>query len=349
MREMAYRPVIELTRGGIVESIHHGAIAVADPSGALNAWWGDAEVVTFLRSSAKPFQAIPLLESGAADQLQLSLEQIAVICASHSGTDEHVRAVSSIQEQVGILEADLMCGVHPPPHRQTARRLQEQGLEPTQNRHNCSGKHTGMLTLASFLGEPLADYINPQHPVQVQIIQAFAEMCGLEPEAVVLGIDGCSAPVFAVPLIAAATAFARLMDPASLAPERAEACRGVVTAMTSHPYMVAGPDRFDTRLMEVTAGRVLAKGGAESYQGLGVRAGIISPDAPALGVAIKIADGDRGDRARPAVALSVLEDLGVLSDEEREALGEFGPRELKNYREVTVGHIRACFHLQRNM
>lgn len=347
MPEMGYRPVVELTRGGIVESIHHGAVAVADPSGVLHAWWGDAEVVTFLRSSAKPFQTIPLLESGAADHYQLSLEQIAVICASHSGTDEHARMVASIQERVGFSEADLLCGVHPPYHRQTAKRLLKQGLEPTPNRHNCSGKHTGMLTLASFLGEPLEDYINPQHPVQVQILQTFAEMCGLEPEAVVLGIDGCSAPVFAVPLVAAATAFARLMDPSGLDPDRADACRGVVTAMTSHPYMVAGPDRFDTRLMEVTTGRVLAKGGAEAYQGIGVREGVISPDAPALGVAIKIGDGDRAGRARSVVAVSVLEDLGVLSDEEREALGEFGPRELTNYRDLTVGHIQTCFHLQR--
>jgi L-asparaginase II len=349
MREMGYRPVVELTRGGIVESIHHGAVAVADSSGALHAWWGDAEVVTFLRSSAKPFQALPLLESGAADHFQLSLEQIAVVCASHSGTDEHVRMVASIQERVGFSEADLLCGVHPPYHRQTAKRLLKQGLEPTPNRHNCSGKHTGMLTLASFLGESLEDYINPQHPVQVQILQTFAEICGLEPETVILGIDGCSAPVFAVPVIVAATAFARLMDPSGLDPDRADACRGVVAAMTSHPYMVAGPDRFDTRLMEVTAGRVLTKGGAEAYQGIGVRAGVLSPDAPALGVAIKIADGDHGGRARPVVALSLLEDLGVLSDNEREALGEFGPRELVNHREVTVGHLRACFDLQRKM
>jgi L-asparaginase II len=111
--------------------------------------------------------------------------------------------------------------------------------------------------------------------------------------------------------------------------------------------MVAGPDRFDTRLMEITAGWVLAKGGAEGYQGLGVRTGVISPDAPALGVAIKIADGDRAGRTRPTVALSVLEELGVLSDEEREALGEFGPRELTNYRDLIVGHIQTCFHLQR--
>jgi L-asparaginase II len=346
-REMSYQPVIEITRGGIVESIHYGAVVVADPSGNLHAGWGDVEIVTFLRSSAKPFQALPLLESGAADHYQLSLEQIAVICASHSGTDEHVRAVTSIQEKVGFSEEDLMCGVHPPLHRQTALRLQQEGKEPTPNRHNCSGKHTGMLTLASFLGEPLSDYIDPRHPVQVRILQTFAEMCGLEPEQVVVGIDGCSVPTFAVPLKAAATAYARLMDPSALDPGRAEACRGVVTAMTSHPYMVAGPDRFDTRIMEVTAGRVLAKGGAEGYQGMGVRAGVISPDAPALGVAIKIADGDRGGRARSPVALTVLEDLGALTQEERDALQEFGPRETTNYRGLTVGQLRTCLHLQR--
>jgi L-asparaginase II len=347
MRDMGYRPVVELSRGGRVESIHHGAVAVADPSGALYARWGDAEVVTYLRSSAKPFQALALLESGAADHYELSPEQIAVICASHSGTDEHVRVVSSIQKRVGFTEADLRCGVHPPFHRETAQRMKEQGLEPTPNRHNCSGKHTGMLTLASFLGEPLDDYINPEHPIQVQIRNTFAEMCGLEPGSVGLGIDGCSAPVFAVPMIAAATAFARLMDPSELSPERASACRDVVSDMTSHPIMVAGPDRFDTRLMGTTAGRVLAKGGAEAYQGLGIRSGILSPEAPALGVAIKIADGDRGDRARPTVALSVLQQLGVLSEEEIAAVAEFGARDLTNYRGVKVGQIRPCIQLQR--
>jgi L-asparaginase II len=242
-----------------------------------------------------------------------------------------------------------LCGVHAPLHKPTAERVREQGIEPTANRHNCSGKHTGMLTLASFLGEPLSDYINPQHPVQGRIIQTFAEMCSLDTESVVVGIDGCSVPTFAVPLRTAATAFARLMDPSALAPGRAEACRGVVAAMTSHPYMVAGPDRFDTRLMEVTAGRVLAKGGAEAYQGMGVRAGVIDPDAPALGMAIKIADGDRGGRAREAVALAVLEDLGALTQGEREALQEFGSREMTNHRGLIVGQIRTCFQLQRNM
>ena len=344
---MSYQPVVELTRGTIVESIHHGAVAVADASGKLHAWWGDPQIVTYLRSSAKPFQALPLVESGAAAQYDLTPKQIAVICSSHSGTNEHVQTVASIQSIVGVTEDDLLCGVHPPYHYETAQRMKEEQREPTPNFHNCSGKHTGMLAMARFLKESLSDYIDPHHPVQGLILQTFAEMCGLDPGEVVLGTDGCSVPNFAVPLQAAARAYARLMDSSGLSADRAEACRKVVAAMTSNPYMVAGPDRFDTRLMEVTGSRLLTKGGAEGYQGIGIPAGALGPDSSAVGVAIKIADGDRGHRARAIVALAVLEGLGVLPIEEREALAEFGPRVLTNSSGLTVGQLRTCFHMER--
>ena len=344
---MSYQPVVELTRGTIVESIHHGAVAVADASGKLHAWWGDPQIVTYLRSSAKPFQALPLVESGAAAQYDLTPKQIAVICSSHSGTNEHVQTVASIQSIVGVTEDDLLCGVHPPYHYETAQRMKEEQREPTPNFHNCSGKHTGMLAMARFLKESLSDYIDPHHPVQGLILQTFAEMCGLDPGEVVLGTDGCSVPNFAVPLQAAARAYARLMDSSGLSADRAEACRKVVAAMTSNPYMVAGPDRFDTRLMEVTGSRLLTKGGAEGYQGIGIPAGALGPDSSAVGVAIKIADGDRGHRVRAIVALAVLEGLGVLPIEEREALAEFGPRVLTNSSGLTVGQLRTCFHMER--
>jgi L-asparaginase II len=343
---MNYKPVLEVTRGEIVESVHYGAVAVTDTSGKLNAWLGDPEVVTFLRSSAKPFQGLPLLESGAAAHYGLSSEQIAVICSSHSGTDEHVREVASIQSMVGVTEDDLLCGVHPPFHNATAERLKQEGFEPTPNHHNCSGKHTGMLALARFLDAPSKTYVDPNHLVQRRNLQIFAELCGLEPEAVEVGIDGCSAPNFAVPLRAAATAFARLADPSGLTPERAEACNMVVTAMTSHPLMVAGPDRFDTRLMEVTSGRLIAKGGAEGYQGVGILSGAIAPDSKALGVAIKIADGDCKHRARAPVTLAVLEAIGALGDKQREALVEFGPQPVLNHLGLEVGRLRTCFHLE---
>jgi L-asparaginase II len=344
---MSYKPVLEVTRGEIVESIHFGAVAVADTSGKLIAWWGDAETVTYLRSSAKPFQGLSLLESGAAAHYGLSSEQIAVICSSHSGTDEHVQEVASIQSAVGVTEGDMLCGVHPPFHLATAERLKKEGLEPTPNRHNCSGKHTGMLALARFLDTPSTNYVDPNHLVQRRNLQIFAEMCGLESEAVEVGIDGCSAPNFAVPLRTAAIAFARLADPSGFAPERAEACNMVFTAMTSHPLMVAGPDRFDTRLMEVIGGRLVAKGGAEGYQGIGILPGVIASDTPALGVAIKIADGDCRHRARAPVTLAVLEALGALDDRQREALVEFGPQPVLNHLGLEVGNLRTCFHLER--
>jgi L-asparaginase II len=342
---MEYRPVVEITRGGVVESVHNGVIAVTDSSGALYAWWGDVRTPTYLRSSAKPFQALPLIESGAAQHFGLSDRQIAVVCASHSGTDEHVQVVASIQDKAELTEEALGCGTHPPFHRQTARRLEQEGLQPTPLRHNCSGKHTGMLVLARFLGESMIDYLETDHPVQQMILGTFAEMCLFSLGEVVIGIDGCSAPNFAVPLQAAATAYARLVDSSGLESKRKAACQRVVAAMTSHPDMVGGPERFDTRLMEVTGGRLVSKGGAEGYQGIGILPKVLDPNSPALGVAIKIADGDRGQRARAVVTLSVLDALGALKSEEKKALADYGPKALTNHRDLTVGLIRPSFQL----
>jgi L-asparaginase II len=158
---MVYQPAIEIIRGEIVESIHQAAVAVTDPAGNLLASWGSPETTTYMRSSAKPFQVLPLLERGGMAFFDLSFQEIAVMCSSHSGTDSHLRRVLSIQEKVGISEGDLMCGVHPPTDLETADRLKREGLEPTPNRHNCSGKHSGMLALARLIGAPLDDYILP--------------------------------------------------------------------------------------------------------------------------------------------------------------------------------------------
>lgn len=342
-----YVPLFELTRGEIVESVHFGAAAVMDACGNLVAWVGDPQAVTFLRSTAKPFQALPFLENGGRAAYDLSLEEIALICASHSGTDEHVATVRSIQAKTGVREADLLCGIHPPGDRAAAEALRQRGEEPTPNRHNCSGKHSGMLAFARLQGWPTTDYIHPQHPLQKAILQAFAEMCSLPPGQVEIGIDGCSAPNFGVPLRQAALGLARLCDPSQLPERRAAACREIVQAMTSHPGMVGGPGRFDTRLMEVARGRLLAKGGAEGYQGLGLLPGGRGPASPALGIAFKISDGDPTGRARPAVALEILRQLGALSPAELEALADFGPTlPVRNWRKLQVGQGRPAFRLQ---
>lgn len=332
---MSYLPVLELTRGGIVESIHFGAIAVADAEGRLVASYGDPRAVTFLRSSAKPFQTLPLLESGGAERFGFTPREIALTCGSHLGLDMHADTVRAMQAKIGVSESDLLCGTHP-----------VEGFEPTPNRHNCSGKHTGMLAQAKHRTLPIADYVNPQHGIQQTILGTFAEMCALGVNDVVVGVDGCSAPNFAVPLLSAATAFARLADPERALSLHVAALKTVFSAMTSHPEMVRGPGGFDTELMRVRPGVIVAKGGAEGYQGLGVAAGARGPGSPALGIALKISDG--AGRAVPPVALEVLRQMGVLGEPELAALVPFGfsPREaLKNWRGLVVGEARTCFQL----
>ena len=360
---MTYLPVYELTRGGIVESIHFGAVAAADKHGRLVASFGDPRTVTFLRSTAKPFQTLPLLESGAAEHFGFTPREIALTCASHRGLDLHVEAVQALQAKIGVSEADLLCGTHPPEDPEVALRFQRTDIAPTPCRHNCSGKHTGMLAQAKQRGLPLADYIGLQHPVQRTILQTFAEMCGLEVAQVVVGIDGCSAPNFAVPLLNAATAFARLADPDELgvpAPRQA-ALRGVFAAVTAHPEMIRGPGSFDTELMRTRPGLILAKGGAEGYQGLALRQGALGPASPALGVALKISDGSARSApagaaelhhsARGPVALEVLRQLGALGEAELAVMAGFGyspRRTLTNWRGVAVGEARPCFELVRS-
>jgi L-asparaginase II len=340
-------PLFELTRGEIVESIHNGIIAVVDARDNLVAWHGDPGFVTYLRSSAKPFQALPFLEHGGQAHYHLTSREIALICASHSGTDEHVALARQIQAKTGVQESDLMCGVHPAYHRPTAQAMRQRDEEPSPNRHNCSGKHTGMVAHARMHGFDYRDYINPAHPLQQEIIQAFAEMCSVSPQAVKIGIDGCSAPNFAIPMRNAALGIARLMQPDDLSPTRAEQCRIIVTAMTSHPDMVGGPDSFDTHLMQATNGRILAKGGAEGYLILGIPAGGRGPNSPALGITIKIADGDSRGSGRPAVALEILRQLDAITPNELEHLANYGPHfNLFNWRKLHVGEARASFRLQ---
>ncbi len=341
--------MLELTRGRTVESVHCGALAVVNAQGSLIASNGDPYQVTFLRSTAKPFQALPFIEAGGDQRYHLTPEEIALICASHSGTDEHVRVLHGLQAKVGVAESELMCGVHPSYHKETAEAMLLRAETPTSNRHNCSGKHTGMLAFAKMRGEETESYLEPSHPLQQRILNTFAEMCGVAPDAVALGTDGCSAPNFAVPLYNAAWALARLVDPSGLPPARARACRTIVQAMMAHPDMVGGPERFDTDIMQVGAGRIVVKAGAEGYQGIGLLPGALGKDSPALGIALKVSDGDGYGRARPAITLEVLCQLGALSPQDLEKLSAYGPmRNILNWRKLVVGEMRPVFTLEKN-
>jgi len=202
-----------------------------------------------------------------------------------------------------------------------------------------------MLGQAVLQGMSLEDYVNPRHPVQQHILKTFAEMCDVDPESILIGIDGCSAPVFAVPLYKAALGYARLCGPEHLSPERAKACRKITHAMTVYPEMVAGPERFDTVLMEAGEGKIIAKGGAEGYQAIGLLEGACSAGSKALGIAIKISDGDASGRARTVVSLEILRQLGALSKQQEERLSIFDRRAIHNHRGLTIGEIRPCFKI----
>ena len=341
-----FQPVVELTRGETVESVHYGALAVVDFSGKLIASYGDPNRVAFLRSTAKPFQALPLIEAGGHTHFKMTAKEIAVICASHSGTDEHVETIKQLQAKIGITEEHLMCGAHPPYHAETAKAMLKRGEEPTPLRHNCSGKHTGMLAFAKQLDTPLESYLERDHPVQQRILKTIAEMCGLAEDQIAMGTDGCSAPVHATSIYHAAWGWARLVDPRQLSKPRAEACRTITDAMTAYPGMVAGPQRFDTDLMRSGGARIVAKAGAEGYQGIGIMPGALGEDSPGLGITIKIADGDRRGTVRPVVTLEILRQLGLLDSQMLQDLAYYGPViNIKNWRELIVGEMHPVFEL----
>ena len=336
-------PLVEVTRGAVRESVHLGCIAIVDASGGLVYQWGDVDQPIFLRSSAKPFQALPFVESGGPEYFGLDEQEVAILCASHRGTDDHVRVLRGIQKKTGLSEAQLMCGTHWPYDVPTQRAMLLRGEEPTPNRHNCSGKHTGMLAFARMLDAPLESYREPDHPVQREILRTFAEMCQVTPESVIVAPDGCTAPNFAVPLRSAALAYARLCQPDGLEPRRAETCRRITHAMTSFPDMISGPGGFDTELMRAAGGKVVCKGGAEGYQALGILPGALGPGSPAVGITFKILDGDSAGRARPVVALELLRRLGALTEEELKPLRGFDARPVTNFAHAEVGVMRTIF------
>jgi L-asparaginase II len=351
-----FLPLFETTRGNIIESIHFGAIAVVSSDNQLLYSYGDPQTVAFLRSSAKPFQALPFVERGGVEHFGFTPRELALSCASHETAQMHLEAVKVLQAKIGINESDLQCGPHLPGDPEMLKKVIVENITPTANFNNCSGKHTAMLAHAKMRGLPLETYLARDHPIQQDILTTFAEMCGIERDKVELGTDGCSAPNFAVPLRNAALGFARLSDPSSLPKPRADACRKITSAMTSHSEMVSGFGEFDCELMKVGNGKILTKRGAEGFQAIGLLPGAINGESRGIGIAFKVSDGDAGrlgedlsthTRVRPAVTLEILRQLGALSDSQMKQLAAFGPTlPIKNHREIVVGESRPAFKLK---
>lgn len=342
----APEPLVEVTRGGITESRHRGHIVAVEPDGTLVAHLGAPDTVTYLRSSAKPHQAIPLLASGAADRFGFTEKEVALACASHSGEPIHTEVAASMLRKIGLGPEALKCGIHEPFSPEASRRLRETGAAPNILQNNCSGKHAGMLALALHLGAPTETYDEPSNPVQLAIGETVSRFSGVPIEDIAVGVDGCGVPVFGVTVNAMARMYARLVSPpAEFDDQTRSACARIVAAMTTHPELIGGAsERLDTELMKAAKGRLISKVGAEGVYTAGV---LPCEDWPrGLGLAIKIEDGD-DHRARPTVVIESLRQLGILFDESLEAVSRYAFFPVRNRRGDVVGEVTAEFKLNR--
>ncbi len=343
----APEPLVQVTRGAITESRHRGHVVAVEPGGKIVAILGAPETVTFLRSSAKPYQAIPLVASGAADRFGFSEKEIALACASHSGEPIHTEVAASILRKIGLGPEDLKCGIHEPFSPEVALELRDKGKKPHVLQNNCSGKHAGMLALALHLGAPTESYDQPGNPVQLAIGHTISQFSGVPIEDIAVGIDGCGVPVFGVTVRAMALMYARLVAPPAEFDESIRAaCKRIVAAMTRHPELIGGTtDRLDTEMMRATEGRLVSKVGAEGVYTAGVRPCREWPNG--LGLALKIEDGD-DHRARPTVVIESLNQLGVLNDESLEAVSRYAFFAVRSRSGEVVGEVRASFKLNRD-
>ncbi len=322
-----------------MESVHSGAVAVADSSGRLLARLGGVNHPVFLRSSAKPFQAMAVAESGAVERFGLTPREVALMAGSHSSEAAHVETVSGLLARIGLDASALQCGTHTPFSRSVAEEYRRAGRPVTALENNCSGKHAGMLAAALALGADTASYLDAAHPVQRKIVGLLADLTGRMRDRIAVGVDGCGAPTFGISLAEAARGFARLMAPDGLEPRRRAAATTVVSAMRAHPAMVGGTGMLDTELSAHPSHGLIAKRGAEGVQCAG-----FLRDGSGFGVAAKVGDGDNG-RARVALILETLRQLGVLEDAEVSGFAEASALVVRSHRAREVGIVRPAFTL----
>ena len=324
--------LVNTLRGEIIENRHRGAIAVCDPSGRLVHSWGDVDALVYPRSSIKALQALPLVESGAADHYQLSAIELALACSSHCAETAHTSAIHNWLARIELDENALECGAHAPNHDKTTQSLLISHVEPGRIHNNCSGKHTGMLTTSRHLGEETRGYIERDHPAQQRWFDALGDMADIDMRRLPWSRDGCGIPVIAMPLKSMATAFARFAAPDDLAASRASAVERIGEAIGANPFMIAGSGRLSTEVMELTGRRLLVKSGAD-----GVYTAVLKELG--LGVALKIDDGT-GAAAEVAI-LALLRHLNALHADELEALDERCRVPITNTRGFLTGYREA--------
>jgi L-asparaginase II len=335
-------PLVATTRGypdsgNVIENVHAGSIAVVDTGGRLLWSAGDPNYPTFTRSALKPFQALPFILADGPARFGLTRDEVALLCASHSGEDIHLEGASSILNKIGLDPSHLECGCAVPLHYEFTGQPAPQGREWTPLHHNCSGKHSGFLAWCRLHNLPTAGYVERSHPLQQAIRATLADTAGLAPDSMPTGIDGCSAPNYAMPLYKLAHLYARLAQ-GKADPQLGEAMGILGDAMMARPDMVSGENRTDLHWMTAGGGDWVAKIGADAVQAIGVR-------SAGIGIAIKIADGNV--RALHPTVYAVLDQLGLLDDARRQQLERYRQPPIKNARGTVAGDIRPLFTLTR--
>ncbi|MFM9975708.1 MAG: asparaginase [Beijerinckiaceae bacterium] len=329
---MTHPVLVEVTRGGIAESVHRGSVAIIDADGHTVLALGDIDKPVFPRSAIKGLQAIPLIESGAADTYALSDQEIALACASHNGELEHVATAAGMLSKVGLDVSALECGTQFPMRANAGHPLIRAGASPTALHNNCSGKHAGFLCVACTEGVDHRGYVEAGHPVMREVTAAIAEMSGHALDHAVCGTDGCSIPTHAIPLRAMALAFARFGTGHGLGPERAKAVQRIRQAVARAPFFVAGTERFDTIAMTILKERAFVKVGAE---------GVYCAALPELGFGVALKCDDGTTRAAEVMMAAVITRYLTLSETDKTALQPLANPRLMNWNGIHVGDIRA--------
>ncbi|TGE31809.1 asparaginase [Desulfosporosinus sp. Sb-LF] len=330
--------LINVSRGPLVESCHRGDAVVVDKSGKVLSYIGDPYKVTFIRSAGKPLQTINVILSGAAKRFGFSDAELSIMCASHYGEQFHRETVIGILKKIGLSIDSLLCGTTLSIDQAYALELVSQNFKLNPTNSDCSGKHAGMLATCIHLGLSIHDYTHENHRLQKDILKTVASICEIDENYISLGTDGCSVPVYGMPLYNMALGFAKLANPHDLDEGYKHACEQIFRAMNKHPEMLAGTDGFCTELLKHTHGKLVGKLGAEGVYCIGVK-------GRDIGLAIKIEDGNYS-RALWPVVMRCLEDLNVLDEEELNSLGKY--RELANRNNFgdTIGKVSPVFNLK---
>jgi L-asparaginase II len=333
--------LIEVTRGSNgnehIENIHYGSVAVVDATGKLLHYAGDPDWMTFSRSTIKPFQATPFITDGGMAEFKLSLEEVALLCASHSGEVFHLRGVESILQKAGASASQLKCGCHTPMVFSTLNKTPPPDAQWNELHNNCSGKHAGFLAWCNLNDKLTETYLEYEHPLQHAIRRSLSIWCNEKVENFLVGTDGCSAPNYALPLKSLATGYARLAST-----KGGGTAKTLFDAMTIHPEYVSGTGRHDLAFMQAGArhgqGDWVAKIGADGVQLIGIR-------SAGLGIAVKVVDGNQ--RAVIAATVEVLRQLGVLDNIENSPLADWASPKITNVMGTETGRVRAAFSLKK--